>query len=102
MTTESIIQSLTFSAGEEGEHHITINEGAFIGTTYKYGRVWFPDEDEPILSFDYDVISEPKPVFKEQFETLVGEILVAMIKKSLEEHSTVFAGGTDEVQQTTE
>ena len=96
MSLESILNTLTIKPGDEDAYHITINEGAFRGTTYKYGRIWFPDDNEPIMSFDYDVISDPKPVFKEQFEQLIGEILHEMLKKSIEERTTVYTGGVGE------
>lgn len=73
---------------------IKINSGPFAGISYVLGEVSFPDEDEPILQFHYELV-EGKPDDVPAFEKFVGDALVEMLKKSLEEHSTVFKGGTD-------
>lgn len=73
---------------------IKINSGPFAGISYILGEVTFPDEDEPILQFQYDIV-EGMPEDREAFEKFVGDALVEMLRKSLEEHSTVFKGGTE-------
>jgi hypothetical protein len=73
---------------------IKINSGPFAGISYVLGEVNFPDEDEPILQFQYDII-EGEPYDVQAFEKFVGDALVEMLTKSLEEHTTVFKGGTE-------
>lgn len=73
---------------------IKINSGPFTGISYILGEVTFPDDDEPILQFQYDIV-EGEPDDREAFEKFVGDALVEMLKKSLEEQSTVFKGGTE-------
>ncbi len=73
---------------------IKINQGPFAGISYILGEVTFPDEDEPILQFQYDIV-EGEPDDRPAFEKFVGDALVEMLKKSLEEQTTVFKGGTE-------
>jgi hypothetical protein len=73
---------------------IKINSGPFAGISYVLGEVTFPDEDEPILQFHYDIV-EGEPDDVQAFEKFVGDALVEMLKKSLEEQMTVFKGGTE-------
>lgn len=73
---------------------IKINSGPFAGISYVLGEVSFPDENEPILQFQYDIV-EGEPDDVGAFEKFVGDALVEMLKKSLEERSTVFKGGTE-------
>lgn len=96
MSTQKIIDTLTFANGGMGETFTTINEGDFNGITFKFGKVWFPGEDQPILSFEYDVISMQKPIDTVKFETLIGEILYIMLRKALTDQEVVYSGGTDE------
>ena len=96
MSTQNIIDTLTFANGGMGETFITITEGDFAGVGFKFGRVWFPDEDQPVLSFDYDVVSVEKPVDKVGFETLISEILHIILRKAVAEQEVVYSGGTDE------
>lgn len=73
---------------------IKINSGRFAGVSYTLGEVSFPDEDEPILQFHYDIVDgEPDDVAA--FEKFIGDALVEMLKKSLEEGTTVYKGGTE-------
>lgn len=75
---------------------IKITEGEFEGIEFYFGRCWFPDENQPVLSFDYDIVSEKKPDNKELFEQEIGKILHALLVKAVEEQTTIYTGGTDE------
>lgn len=77
---------------------IKINSGHFAGISYVLGEVNFPDEDEPILQFQYDIV-EGKPEDKDAFDKFVGDALVEMLKRSLEDHTTVFKGGVEDPVQ---
>lgn len=98
MSLDLVVQTLKYSpSAEDGKTDIEITLGEFAGIKYNYGRTWFPDEDQPILSFEYDIISEKKPsdIMKQEFEQLLGNILMEMLKKAIAEQSVVYAGGTD-------
>lgn len=71
---------------------LTAAQEPWIGVQYTIGEVSFPDENEPIMSFEYDIISgvvEDRPAF----EKYVGDSLVEMIIAGLEDSSVVFKGG---------
>lgn len=72
---------------------ITINGGEFDGIKFSYGKVEFPDEAEPIMSFHYDIHSG-EPTSKTKFETAIGDLLIEMIKEQLTENTLVYSGGT--------
>ena len=73
---------------------IKINSGPFAGISYILGDVSFPDENEPILQFKYDIVDgEPDDI--QAFEKFVGDALVEMLRKSLEEQTLVYKGGTE-------
>lgn len=73
---------------------ITIKTGPFAGVVYNIGEVSFPDEDEPIISFAYDVVSgEVLESQKSEFEKFIGDSLLEMIKEALEDKTLVFKGG---------
>jgi hypothetical protein len=78
---------------DEGRHSIMITEGAFKGIEFCFGRTWFEDENVPVLSFEYDVVSEAKPAMVEVFQQEIGVVLHAMLKKAITEESVVYSGG---------
>lgn len=89
------IDTLKYSHGnQDGDTFITITEGPFEGITYKYGRTWFPDEDEPVLSFEYDIIAASKKYDKIEFEKEIGVILHELLRKAVADQSVVYSGGT--------
>lgn len=101
MSVDLIIQTLKFSPSEtEGRTDIEITLGDFAGVKYNYGRTWFPDESQPVLSFEYDIVGDKKPneLIKGEFEQLIGNVLMEMLKKAIDEQSVVYSGGTDEVE----
>jgi hypothetical protein len=80
---------------EDGFYKIKILSGEFSGCVYTFGKVEFPDENEPILSFDYNLI-EGKVDDKKKFENTIGDILVQLLQKAIEQKELIFKGGTDE------
>lgn len=71
---------------------LTAAHEPWVGVQYTIGRVSFPDPDEPVISFEYDIISgvvEDKPAF----ERYIGDELVLAIAAGLKEQSLVFKGG---------
>lgn len=72
---------------------IEITDGEYAGTVLSYGKVDFPDPDEPILSFEYTVHKSEIDTTTEKFKNMLGDMLVEMIEESLKENETVFVGG---------
>ena len=69
---------------------VGITEGRYEGVIYKYGSVSVPEkenEDGTLpLSFEYDIVdtnNHSEEYFKEDFDTLIGDILVDIIDKEL-------------------
>lgn len=93
---KEIIDTLVFANHGTNETAITITQGDFTGVTFKFGRTWFPDEDQPILSFEYDLISEAGPTDESlpEFRLLLGNILQNMLIKAIESQGVVYTGGT--------
>lgn len=91
-----IVQSLTYSPGiNPMETNITVNTGPEKGVVFKFGRVWFPDPDKPIMSFDYDIVSEQKPNDLTAFRQFMGVVLQNQLLRSLEDSTTVYSGGVN-------
>ena len=83
--------------GEADEHgflKLKVASGQFSGTMFTLGKITFPDENEPILQYEINYISEP-PSDKSEFEQEVGDFIVALLKKQLAEGEVVYSGGTD-------
>ena len=73
---------------------IMIKDGKFKDVIYNYGKVSIPEEDNlnedgtlP-FRFEYNIIDNvgiPREEFDEEFFTLIGDILVDIIKEQSEE-----------------
>lgn len=65
----------------EGDYHIEIIEGPFIGVQYKYTTIQFIGEDSEgngVFNYDYELITDPKIITEEdlpEFEHTLGDIL---------------------------
>ena len=97
---KNIKDSYTFVTNNKDETQcIGIKGGTFEGVIYKYGKVSIPDpekldkkSDLP-LSFHYDIVdnnSIPKEWFAEEFNNLIGDILVDILDDQLKEGSVNF------------
>ena len=96
VTVEQIIEGLSFIPGTNpNDTHIVINHGPYKGIVFKFGRVWFPDENEPVMSFDYDVVSEQKPEPLEPFLNFIGIVLQNLLRKAVDEQTAIYTGGTE-------
>jgi hypothetical protein len=107
MTNE--IETLTFTPNpkDPNGYLVHVNDGEWRGIVYHYGRVWIDDtvteknpDGEPVLSFEYDIVEVPIRLqislsnWREDFKKFAGLALQALISKSIDEQSTVYAGGT--------
>ncbi len=82
--TESTIDSSAFD--------IKILNGEFAGVVYRIGEVSFPDEDEPLLRFSYDIVWGDVDDIQ-AFEKFIGDSIVEMLKEQLAKGEAVFKGG---------
>lgn len=101
MSYQKIIETLVFAPSPDNPNdtHITITEGDFKDTVFKFGRTWFPNENEPILSFEYDWVGGPQPEkTNKAFQTLLGNILQHLLIKAVESQGITYTGGRDEVE----
>jgi hypothetical protein len=103
MNYQQIIDSLKFAPHGTNDTAITITEGDYAGVAFKFGRTWFPDPEQPILSFEYDLLSEAGPTDESmgEFRLLLGNILQSVLIKAIESEGVVYTGGR-EVQEVVE
>lgn len=62
------------------------------GLIYSYGVVKFPEDNEPVLQFEY-TLHEGTITNQEKFRTTIGDILVSVIEESMVNKDTIFTGG---------
>lgn len=88
------------SESTSGIHHIRFTSGEFEGIVFTLGQVTFKEDDERdecVMSYDYDIISNPLETFDEDdFKQYVGDLLIEMIQDQLEKNDLVYTGGVDE------
>jgi len=80
---------------DEGFYKVKILSGDFTGCVFNFGKVAFPNFEEAVMSFEYNLL-EGKADDKAKFENTIGDILVALIVKAIENKDLIFKGGTDE------
>ena len=83
----------------DGYYKVAIRdyESEFNNVVFNFGAVEFPDENEPILRFDYNIIEGDVKVNKQKdFENTIGDILVELIEQALKNKDLIYKGGTDE------
>lgn len=76
-----------------------IDEGEYAGVIYQVGRIQFTEPNTTghrAMRFKYQILDNPKDVeIKEDFTSIVGDIIVIQIEQKLEEGELVYANGTD-------
>lgn len=93
--TKGLYRYVTNPEGDE--MHIEIIRGPFKGIIYRYGKVGFnpedkEDEERLTLAYEYDIISLPEHLQKQEiedeqfyfFENMLGDILVEILEHDLE------------------
>lgn len=81
-------------ATEDGFYKVKINSGEFAGIIFNFSKVEFPDEDEPVLKFEYNVLEGTvDKLTKETFETTLGDMLVDLLLKGIESKEISYKGG---------
>jgi len=86
---------------------LTEKAGKYQGVVYRYGEVAFADEENPDgslnLSFDWEMLDSnglPEDSFKDDFKTLIGDILVNIIETHVKEGTLVYDDRGDNTNTT--
>jgi len=92
--------AVKFSYVEKEDHIATrISEGEYAGVVYQVGRIQFSEPDatgQRGMRFKYQILDNPNDVeIKDDFTSVVGDIIVEQIEQKLEEGEMVYANGTD-------
>lgn len=81
-------------------HAIQFNESPYKGMIFSYGGIKLEEDevyDELHVKFEYEIHQQPEEEYdQEVLEAYLGDFLVYLIGKQLEEQSLVYAGGSDE------
>lgn len=87
----------TYGEGENGAITIHFKAGPYKGVTFSYGKVWFPDESQPILSFEYDLLGGQDLIKdKDKFNEYIGRMLEELLRAAMEDETLIYTGGTNE------
>lgn len=77
--------------GEDESWAIRIKTGHFTETVFAFGQLKVSGEnEEPMMSFDFDIISSPDPDLKSENTALqlyVGDVLSAVLINSIKDES---------------
>jgi len=92
--------AVKFSFVERDDHIATrITEGDYAGVVYQVGRIQFTEPNATGhrgMRFKYQILENPKDVeIKDDFTSVVGDIIVEQIEQKLEQGEMVYANGTD-------
>lgn len=92
--------AVKFSYVEKADTIATrISDGDYEGVVYQVGRIQFSEpnaEGQRGMRFKYQILDNPKDVeIKEDFTSIVGDIIVEQIEQKLEQGEMIYANGTD-------
>jgi len=86
---------------------LTENAGKYHGVIYQYGELKFAEEENSDgslnLSFDWEMLDSnglPEDSFKDDFKTLIGDILVNIIETHVKEGTLVYDDRGDNTNTT--
>lgn len=85
MSNLDMIEVLEAKDETDQMNHIKIKDGKFKDIVYKYGRVWFPeDQPEGTLSYEYDLIEGTVAAEDMQdFSQFMGDVIIDMLRRQL-------------------
>lgn len=101
---EGIDYCFIYPKDDKQSVHIKFLEGPYTGTTFKYGKVKFKEENDQVyLLFAYDVLEsdfdKPKKMEKnEKFKNYIGDLLVEIMSGNLEQ-DIIDETGTNDTQE---
>ena len=90
-------EKIEFLIGDDDVPFIRIIDGEYAGISLTLGAVSFPDENEPILSFDYNII-EGSVYNHDKLVKDLGDLVVALIEDRLANGELIYKNGTDDPQ----
>ena len=99
--TEGIDYCFIYPKDDGQAVHIKFLEGPYTGTTFKYGKVKFKEENDQVyLLFAYDVLESPvmkpkKLESNEEFKNYIGPLLVELMSGNLEQEIIDETGTND-------
>jgi hypothetical protein len=101
---EGIDYCFIYPKDDKQSVHIKFLEGPYTGTTFKYGKVKFKEENDQVyLLFAYDVLESPvkKPAKLEKdadFKNYIGDLLVEIMSSNIEQE-VIDEAGTDDIKE---
>jgi hypothetical protein len=85
---------VTEDTNDAGFYKVKLSSGQFTGVVFNFGKVSFPNEEEAVISFEYDVLEgSVAEADKPLFEKTIGDILIKIIADSIKNKELVFKGG---------
>ena len=92
--------AVKFSYVEKEDHIATrIDDGEYEGVVYQVGRIQFSEPDATghrAMRFKYEILENSKDIeIRDDFTSIVGDIIIEQIEQKLEEGELVYANGTD-------
>lgn len=92
--------AVKFSYVEKEDHIATrIDDGEYEGVVYQVGRIQFSEPDatgQRAMRFKYEILENSKDIeIKDDFTSIVGDIIVEQIEQKLAEGEMIYANGTD-------
>lgn len=89
-------------ANADGFQIIEIVDTEFAGIAYSYSSVSIEEDNEyggAVLHFKYDIaLGEVHENKRPAFEKVIGDILMDILEKQLQEREVVYAGGTNRLE----
>ena len=83
--------------GDDGVPYLRIIDGEFTGISLKIGAISFPDEDQPVMQFQYDIIEGTLDDVR-LFENALGDFIVRLLEERFAKQQPVpFVGGVDDI-----
>lgn len=78
----------------EGESPLVkVKSGPYEGLAFVLGAVSFPDENKPIMRFNYDII-QGKFGRTQMLEQEIGDLIQELILERLQDKTLIYANGT--------
>jgi len=100
MTQRPELPVQTLENKYNGVQALRLTSGPFEGIIYTYGKVSFDEnevQDNIKFHFEYDIWDNAGKEFTDPapFEKYIGDILVEMIHRGLEDNNITYTGGVD-------
>jgi hypothetical protein len=84
-----------FSVGDNEVPFFRITSGVYDGVAVRLGAIRFPNEDEPVLQFEYNII-EGLVDDLEAFTQDLGDFIVYLLEERLKAGELLYKNGVDD------